>query len=123
MGNRSRLLPSPRVEVCREGRVVRGVTVRLRTGKAQRALESDPEIFVSIAVDGHGLPLALHLEERREPLAMLRDLLDLVLRSTEGDPAERRRFASPEYVARLHRALRRAFRLLPDSPVLAAPRR
>ncbi len=118
--NGSRLLPAPRVEVCRVGGIVQGVTVRLRTGKARRDVESDPEVFVSIAVDALGRPVVVHFSERRDPLAVYRDLLDLVVRSTApGDP-DRRRFAGPAFTGRLHRALRRAHRLLPAQPVLSA---
>jgi len=114
---RPRFLTRPVVEVVRDGAAVRGALVRLQDRKAARGLQPDPDSLVFFTVDGDGLPVAVDFLERRDPLAVLRDLLDLVVRSSAG---ARRRFSDPAYLGRVHGALRRAASRLPAHPSFAS---
>lgn len=120
--SRSRFLARPAVEIIRDGGVVQGTLVRLQRGKAARGLQPDPDALVFVAVDGDGLPVLVDFLERREPLTVLRDLLDLVLRAPGGVGGNRVGFSSPAYLRRLHAALRRASSRLPEVPFATATR-
>jgi hypothetical protein len=116
----SLFLANPTVEIIRDRGRNAALFVRLQRGKYSYTVSPDPESLVYLLVDGRGLPVILDFLERRDPLLVLRDVLDLVARAPGADERVRRRFRDPAYVGRLLEAIRRGVRRLPAVPAFVA---
>jgi hypothetical protein len=117
---KTRFLRRPSIEIFRDRGRNDCLFVRLQRGKAVGSVRPDPEVLVFFMLDARGLPTSIDFLERRDPLLVLRDVLDAVARAHGADEAVRRRFRDPSYVGSLLDALRRGVRRLPVVPGFVA---